>query len=507
MYNVKINAMRKFFKMCVFILFASYAYSQTFTCTQVYQSVGDAYVWFLNNQNSSWGPTNVTNYSNRECLDAQVWTWSGSWGIRRSYINFDLSSAMSLSNTSITNASLFLFNPLTQSYYSDLYLSSVTNQIAFHRVTSSWSETSVTWNNQPNFDVSTEVLAGPIPSTSNTPVYSDLTVEISSIILGSGEILSDFNGISFNCVGENTDPNKYRRMVFASRDYIDSDFWPAIELEFEFPEPEIYFDGHNSFSVENISDLENIYDNIVYEWNIEGETYYGNSIQHDLSKFWCDHDVSLTVTITNNWGQTCTRFIQEVVHGDYEMTLPQYYYPYNNDYSKCSGLPSNLINLVDINADPREYYVNSENTINGHHYAGFSWSIGYNSPSVCSDYWDYYDNSVEVNCPDDLKYVAVYYIDREACCLMKTSTDQLKNSGFISLSPNPIDSYTVLLIDDLPCEKCQYSIVNNYGKTITSGVTEKDGQIHVSDLKNGKYIIIVKSKDYDADSSIHFVKQ
>jgi hypothetical protein len=66
----------------------------------------------------------------------------GSTGRIRSYLRFDLSS---LSDTSITSAKLRVYHSGGQDYPGS------TRTVTFYRVTASWNESSITWNNRPGY--------------------------------------------------------------------------------------------------------------------------------------------------------------------------------------------------------------------------------------------------------------------------------------------------------------------------------------------------------------------
>ena len=125
---------------CLFLLLcaglsAAAAHAQINLMLQPDAAAGqDAKIWSLN-------PDDV--YPDDTEFIAASWTWSGSPGVYRSLVKFDLSSIPAGAN--VTSATLDL-------YYSDATGSAGqagANAAELKRITAPWTESAVTWSNQP----------------------------------------------------------------------------------------------------------------------------------------------------------------------------------------------------------------------------------------------------------------------------------------------------------------------------------------------------------------------
>src|SRR6185503_16267194 len=114
-----------------------------------------------------------SNYPNEIELASRAWTIGSVPVVWRSVFKFDLSCIPS--NAVIQNASLSLYYA-TQNGFGNQLQESLTNsnESVLQRITSSWSENTVTWNNQPSITTTDETI---LPqSTSGTQDYTNLDV-------------------------------------------------------------------------------------------------------------------------------------------------------------------------------------------------------------------------------------------------------------------------------------------------------------------------------------------
>ncbi len=269
-------------------------------CTQIHYSTDDAHVHTVT----------ANSPDPNTYLNASIWTWSGTPGIIRAYVKFDLSKIFSTTNTLINAANLYLFNPHTSGILSHSYqTTTLPVQVAFHRVTSNWNENTITWNNQPSFDNLTSSFS-PLFCALSNPSFEDLELDISNIILSNKMLMSDYNGLMFMLVQENIN-NRYRRVIFEGRRYQDSTYWPRLEIEYEFLTiPVIKYDGCNTFEVDSISDIELIFDDIVHKWTINNNIYYGKTVQPVYADTF---NVSLEMTLVNRLKDSCHYYIGDTI--------------------------------------------------------------------------------------------------------------------------------------------------------------------------------------------------
>lgn len=289
------------------VFYTNNIFSQSLICTQSYHPSNDAWVWYLTDQTGYFGATNSSNYSNNQFFRTEVWTYNSTPGIIRSYIKFNLPSNI---NTHINIAKLYLYNsqllePIDNIIYG--HSSNVTNKYAFYMVNSDWSETNITWNNQPSIDYSDSVISNSLSGTIENFSFEDLVIDLSEVILNNNNFKQNFYGINIRCHEESIS-SQYRKSLFISRKYHNSNYWPKLEVEYNLSSPNISFNGQNTFQIVNNEVIETIFDNINYEWTVNGFVYYGNTINPIEA---CLYNVSLKLIITNNSGNTCEYYLSE----------------------------------------------------------------------------------------------------------------------------------------------------------------------------------------------------
>ena len=144
---------------------------------------------------------------------------SGPLNINRALIHFDLSSIPQ--NAIITNARLNLYalGPI-----GSLSGHSGQNNSAYvKRVTSSWSENTVTWNTQPSTTIQNEVT---LPASTN-PLQDYLNIDVTS--LTQDMISNSNNGFLLKQVNEVVT----NVLLFCSIDYSDPNKFPTLEITYE----------------------------------------------------------------------------------------------------------------------------------------------------------------------------------------------------------------------------------------------------------------------------------
>lgn len=154
-------------------------------------------------------------------LSPYSWTHSSIPVIHRSQIEFTELSTIP-TNAIIADAKLKLFfkvnHPATPGVHSGA------NDLYIRRITSPWTETGITWNNQPTTTSLNEVLVPPF-STSN----QDYTINVTSLV---ADMLTN-NNYGFMMSLQNETP--YRLALFASSDHSDPTLHPELEITYSFP--------------------------------------------------------------------------------------------------------------------------------------------------------------------------------------------------------------------------------------------------------------------------------
>jgi len=170
----------------------------------------------ISNVVSNGNDSSGKNYGSYPYFQATCWTYQGVKGTQRSLMKFSTDSLPD----NIASARLYLFgldhNPLTRS-----------NACYVQRVTSSWSENSVTWNSQPSITTSSQVSIGDLSSPNlNTSVN---ITQMAKRWKSSIPFLKwDNHGILLKLKAE----NYYTKMQFASREYSSSNKRPYLKVKY-----------------------------------------------------------------------------------------------------------------------------------------------------------------------------------------------------------------------------------------------------------------------------------
>ena len=160
-------------------------------------------------------------------FQAMGWTWYSlgyDGGVRRSLINFDLSSIPE--NAKIVDATLSLYyNPESVDVPSTKGHSQRdgSNKSILSRITSDWSEEKVTWNNQPSFSTDNQVLVKASDSKDE-----DYVIDVKDLVEDMVANPSESHGFMYMLDNE----NYYRAMIFASSDNENSDLHPKLVIEY-----------------------------------------------------------------------------------------------------------------------------------------------------------------------------------------------------------------------------------------------------------------------------------
>ena len=161
--------------------------------------IGDAYVYECN-PNSNFGSSSYLHVNPE------------SGQLYRSYLKFDISSIMQHDPDEITKAELKLLY---------VYKRDIIRTLRVHRVTGSWSETGITWNNQPSW--SSSYVSKNVPSSGN--VW--WTIDVTSI-----SVLNDT--ISFVVKDATEDSTEGTMYYFYSKDYSNSNYHPKLYVEYKY---------------------------------------------------------------------------------------------------------------------------------------------------------------------------------------------------------------------------------------------------------------------------------
>ena len=166
-----------------------------------------------------WNYSPVTNYGDIPKFVAMSWTHSGTPGIDRSLIDFDLSSIPD--GKVILDARLDLFHVDLEP---NILYHSGENMAALSLITQAWDESTVSWNNAPSI---TEIGQVILPQHS-FPTQDYLNIDVTNLIELLYENPMTYHGIMLRLLVE----SPYRCLLFASGDYFKVEKRPRLTITY-----------------------------------------------------------------------------------------------------------------------------------------------------------------------------------------------------------------------------------------------------------------------------------
>jgi len=209
---------KKLLTAALLILIARVSFAQTTITLQPDSASGkDAYFKDL---------TPTLNQGSHPDFTALAWTNGGNPVIAKSVIDFDFSSIPS--GSTINSAYLSLYNNSTSPNNSGQHSSmDGPNTAVLKRITSSWDEFTITWNNQPSTSSINEAQLPQSTSTNQDYTNIDVTLLVQDII--------DNPSTSFGFMISLETELYYRCMILSSSDHIDSTKHPKLIVTYTLP--------------------------------------------------------------------------------------------------------------------------------------------------------------------------------------------------------------------------------------------------------------------------------
>ena len=274
----------------------------------------DAWVW-------SYVPGS-NQATNSEALLA-AWTHSGAPSNKRFYVQFDLSTIPT--GTSVDSAFLFLsHNPNTISHGG--VHTGTGNSFYVRGVTSSWTETGITWNNQPSV-TNTDQITVPSTSVGNQNFKIDVTT------LTQNQLNTSNYGYCLKLTSETT----YKAIVCASSDHSTAALRPMLKVYFNSCSlPEVGYD----FQINNttVTFLDTSISTNPYGWIWDfGDGSFSN--QHNPTKSYTSPGVYNTCLILTDSCGTDT-LCQQLILCAPPQSSPQYQIA-GTTTVQFTGLPNN----------------------------------------------------------------------------------------------------------------------------------------------------------------------
>jgi hypothetical protein len=175
----------------------------------------------------------TSNYGSDTRIVSDCWTASGTTTITRSLFNIDLDQIPA--NAVISSARLSLYAHQPQPNDNNRHMSYAIKQTSSYksnasylkRVTSTWDQSTVTWNNQPTTITTHQVTLS--ESTSYTQDY--LNIDVTALV---ADMMSN-RQTSFGLMLQLVTEAYYSRMCFASSNNVNSALRPKIEITYTLP--------------------------------------------------------------------------------------------------------------------------------------------------------------------------------------------------------------------------------------------------------------------------------
>lgn len=171
----------------------------------------------------------TTNYGNHPDFASIAWTNGGTPVNARGLVQFDFSGIPSGSTITSSDLSLYSYNSASNGSHSTM---SGSNTSVIQQISSSWTESGVTWSNQPGTITANQVTLA--ASTSSIQDY--LNINVTAMV--QNMMISGNYGFMIRQVTE----SYYRRMVFASSDNADANLHPKLNVCYVKPLPMIKAD-------------------------------------------------------------------------------------------------------------------------------------------------------------------------------------------------------------------------------------------------------------------------
>ena len=475
--------MKKIFTLAILLAYTGLNFAQTTIVIQPDESTSqDALIWDFN-------PT--ANYGNHLDFTANAWTNGGALTTGRSLVDFDL-SAIPI-NATIISATLSLYHHYSTSIVGHSTLSG-SNACWLKRITSSWNEMTVTWNNQPSTTAQNEVTL--TTSTNDTMDYPN--IDVTNLIKDIYNNPSTSYGMMLMLQTE----QYYRNLLFASSGETNPAKRPKLSVTFNINTPT------NDTCVKFISSQDKGHGALI--WDYMPTNNYGTHPDF-TGNAWTN---GATPTI----GRSLIDFNLSPIPSNANIIsakLSLYWYPstHTPGHSTLSG--SNKCKLKRITSSWTDMTVtwNNQPSTTTQNEVTLPASTNdtmnypnidvtnlikdiYNNPStsygmmIMMDTEQYYRSMLfaSSHCPDQTKVPVL-----EICYNFNTSVPEINNLNSFPLSvyPNPAtDNLTIEILQESEIE-----ILNIQGQLIKTLAASSDKtSVDISSFHSGVYFVKIKTE-------------
>jgi hypothetical protein len=212
------------------------------------------------------------NQGNIDEFNSLAWTVNGNPIRERSLIEYDLTSIPT--NATVQSATLTLYNnPTSSNGFLNGEHSHFSGSDASYllRVTAPWSESTVTWNNQP-----ATTLTNAITLPQDISPHEDYVIDVTNAVQDMVTNPSTNYGFMLQLITE----QYYRCLLFASSDHADSTLHPKLEICYTMPCTSLILQPDSSGKDAYIDDIySNLNQGTIDEFNALAWTVNGNPLR------------------------------------------------------------------------------------------------------------------------------------------------------------------------------------------------------------------------------------
>jgi hypothetical protein len=416
-----------------------------------------------------------TNYGTTNDLASWAWTNGGNNTVARGLFQFDLSQIPA--NATINTASLSLYCNTTSAI---TQLHSGTNESYLQKITSSWDESTVTWNNQPTTAATNQVSLN--TSTSNTQNY--LNIDVKQLVIEMKNNPTTSFGLMLMLKSE----VNFRSLIFASSDHLDSTKRPVLVINYTTAAPclnntilkpngtagkDALIDSRAAVSGTNYG---NSQDMASWAW-----TNFGNTIARSLIDFNLDTIPTNATLLEAKLSLFCntTSAITQLHSGVNESYIQRITSTWEENTVTWNNQPTTTsVNQVSLNTslNKTQDYLNVDitqliNDLRANKNSSFGLmlklitEVNFRSLILASS-----------DHPDQNKRPTL-----SLCYSLPSSVNEIANQKDIILFPNPINASEILTIQNPNEEAAKISLVDIQGKNIfTSSVLKGNNTIEVN---------------------------
>jgi len=162
------------------------------------------------------------NYGDYPYLHVYAWTQGGTLNVTRVFVEFDISEIPL--NAEITEAKISFYRDPNSTKDPNNEGHSGENSFNIHPITSSWEDHSLTWNNQPTYDVSHYVN---VPASAE-PLQDYNSIDITSLVQSAVIDPAGYHGFMLKFVTE----QPYKVSWFSSAENDDPTLSPKLEITY-----------------------------------------------------------------------------------------------------------------------------------------------------------------------------------------------------------------------------------------------------------------------------------